>query len=131
MLEEASRIAAEEKIASAERGVAEARAAAEAKAKAEIEATKRKKSSTTGSDSSSSSSSSSAPTTAAVVEPLTPKEEEALAARLATMDDVGDRAFEVLRNLGLIDDSTKIDPESPDYDSSRDDEIADGTIYLD
>jgi len=127
MLEEASRIAAEEKIAAAERAVAEARAAAEAKAKAEIEATKPKKSSTTGGD----SSSSSAHATAVAVKPLSPKEEETLAARLATMDDVGERAFEVLRNLGLIDDSTKIDPDSPDYDSSRDDEIADGTIYLD
>ena len=57
-------------------------------------------------------------------------EDAAFAARLSTMDDVGDRAFEILKNLGLVDDSSIIDPNSPDYDSSRDDEIVDGTIFL-
>ena len=62
---------------------------------------------------------------------LTPEEDAALAARLASMDDLGERAFEVLKNLGLVVDSSSIDPDSPDYDSSRDNEIADGTIFLD
>lgn len=43
--------------------------------------------------------------------------------------DVGDQAFAVLMNLGLI--QTSPDPQSTDYDSSKDDEIVDGTIYLD
>jgi len=119
ILEEASRIAAEESIAAAERGAVEDRAVAEAKAKAEIDATKPK------------NIDAAPPVAAKPVEPLKPEEEVALAARLATMDDLGDRAFEVLKNLGLVEDSSIIDPSSPDYDSSRDDEIADGIIYLD
>jgi len=119
ILEEASRIAAEEAIAAAEARTEEASAVAKAKAKAEIEAIKPK-----GSDAA----------LAATTKPaasLTPEEDMALAARLAKLDDLGDRAFEVLKNLGMVEDSSTIDPASPDYDSSRDDEIADGTVYLD
>jgi len=119
ILEEASRIAAEEAIAAAEARTEEASAVAKAKAKAEIEAIKPK-----GSDAA-------LPATTKPAASLTPEEDMALAARLAKLDDLGDRAFEVLKNLGMVEDSSTIDPASPDYDSSRDDEIADGTVFLD
>ena len=107
---ESARIAAEEAIATQERDVVAARAVAKTGAKVGSEKT---------------------PAGANVVVALTPEEDAALAARLASMDDLGERAFEVLKNLGLVVDSSSIDPDSPDYDSSRDNEIADGTIFLD
>lgn len=58
-----------------------------------------------------------------------PMDEAALSAKLAEMDCVGDKAFAILTNLGMIE--TNNDPSSPDYDSSKDDEIAEGTIFLD
>ena len=110
--EEAAQIAAKEAIITMERDAVESRAVAKTKAKIESEKQK-------------------PPAAANVVVALTPEEDAALAARLATMEDLGERAFEVLKNLGMVNDSTRIDPGSPDYDSSRDDEIADGTIFLD
>lgn len=110
--EEAVQIAAKEATATMERDIVEARAGAKTEAKTESEKQK-------------------PPAAANVVVALTPEEDAALAARLAKMEDLGERAFEVLKNLGLVVDSTSIDPDSPDYDSSRDDEIADGTIFLD
>jgi hypothetical protein len=54
-------------------------------------------------------------------------EEAALAAKLSEIQDLGDRAYAVLMNLGMI--SSSPDPNSPDYDPSMDDEIAEGTIF--
>jgi hypothetical protein len=43
--------------------------------------------------------------------------------------DLGERAFAILTDIGAIQRS--IDPSSPEYDSSKDDEIADENVFLD
>ena len=60
---------------------------------------------------------------------MAPDDESRYLSRLEQMDNLGDRAFDILMNLGIIQSSP--DPNSPDYDSSLDDEIVEGIIYLD
>ena len=56
----------------------------------------------------------------ALRQPKSPEVEAELAARYGAMD-LEERAFNILLDLGMIDDSP--DPASPDYDDSRDDEF--------
>ena len=60
---------------------------------------------------------------------MAPDDEAMYLSRLKQMDNLGDRAFDILMNLGIIQSSP--DPNSPDYDPSLDDEIVEGIIYLD
>jgi hypothetical protein len=54
-------------------------------------------------------------------EPKSQKEEKELAARYNAIDDVGERAFAILVDLGMVIVSPV--PRSPNYDASQDDEF--------
>ena len=56
----------------------------------------------------------------ALQQPKSPEIEAELAARYGAMD-LEDRAFNILLDLGMIEESP--DPSSPEYDDSRDDEF--------
>ncbi|CAB9519483.1 expressed unknown protein [Seminavis robusta] len=53
--------------------------------------------------------------------------EEKLQDMYASISDIGERAFAILTNLGLVEESP--DPESPDYDSTFDDELVYDVVY--
>lgn len=55
-------------------------------------------------------------------QPKSPEEEKALATKYGGIDDLGERAFAILTDLGIV--SSTPDPSSSDYDASHDDEIA-------
>lgn len=54
-------------------------------------------------------------------QPKSVAEEKELAARYAALEDLGDRAFSILVDLGMVIVSP--DPNASDYDSSQDDEF--------
>lgn len=56
------------------------------------------------------------------------KQDPNAADKYAAIDDLGERAFAILTDIGVVERT--IDPSSPDYDSSKDDEIADENIYV-